>query len=179
MSTALEPAERRRLAEENARRALAAARATGRPVIAVCGSQEAAGLAGDAGAEVILEAHPSGQNPAARAGVEAAGARGHAAVLLVSSDLPLITAAALRRVLEVGERSGDRSVVAAAATGRGGTNALYLRPPDVIGLHFGDDSLAKFEADARAHGVPFAVHESAELALDLDEPGDLAELVGH
>ena len=59
---------------------------------------------------------------------------------------------------------------------RGGTNALYLAPPDVIGLHFGDSSLAKFEADASEHGASFALHESPELALDIDEPSDLAAL---
>ena len=141
--------------------------------MAVCGSQEAAEAARAAGAEAVLEARPSGQNPAAGIGVEHAKARGTDAVLLLSSDLPLVTAEALRELIRLGEAGGARSVVAAAATGRGGTNALYLRPPDVIGLHFGDDSLAQFERDARERGVRFRVHESEELALDLDEPTDL------
>ena len=147
------------------------------PVLAVCGSEEAAVEARSAGAATLLEPNPSGQNPAARSGVEQALERGAKAVLLLSSDLPLVTAGALQRVLERGEEGGPRAVVAAAATGRGGTNALYLRPPDAIGLHFGDDSLAKFERDARERGVDFLVHESEELALDLDEPTDL-DLLG-
>ena len=155
---------------------MAAAVATGRPVLAVCGSAEAAAEARQAGAETLVEATPSGQNPAARAGIDAVRDRGGEAVLLLSSDLPLVTREALDRVVELGEAAGPRSVVAAAATGRGGTNALYLRPPDVIGLHFGDDSLPKFERDARERGVAFQVHESEELALDLDEPSDLAVL---
>jgi 2-phospho-L-lactate guanylyltransferase (CobY/MobA/RfbA family) len=44
----------------------------------------------------------------------------------------------------------------------------------VIDLHFGDDSLAKFEADARSRGVRFETYDSPELALDVDEPSDLA-----
>ncbi len=102
--------------------------------------------------------------------------RGGRAVLVVSSDLPLVSPEALVRVLELGAAGGSTRVVAAAATGRGGTNALYLRPPDVIGLHFGDDSLVKFERDAREHGVSFQVVDDPELALDLDEPADLAAL---
>jgi 2-phospho-L-lactate guanylyltransferase (CobY/MobA/RfbA family) len=51
-----------------------------------------------------------------------------------------------------------------------------MSPPDVIGLHFGDDSLGKFERDAAGRGVPFLLHESEALALDLDEPSDLAAL---
>ena len=62
------------------------------------------------------------------------------------------------------------------AIGRGGTNALYLRPPGAIAMHFGDDSLARFRAEAEAKGVRFAVHHSDPLALDLDEPSDLARL---
>src|SRR5262245_37127837 len=82
---ALDPGQRRELARENARLALAAARAGDR-VLAVCGSEAAAELARQAGAEVLLEAHPAGQNPAARLGIEHASARGAQSVLLLSSD---------------------------------------------------------------------------------------------
>jgi 2-phospho-L-lactate guanylyltransferase (CobY/MobA/RfbA family) len=68
------------------------------------------------------------------------------------------------------------AVLAAPATGRGGTNALYLGPPDAIELHFGDDSLRRFERDAANRGVRFELFEAPELALDLDEPSDLAIL---
>jgi 2-phospho-L-lactate guanylyltransferase (CobY/MobA/RfbA family) len=64
-------------------------------------------------------------------------------------------------------------VVAAPAIGRGGTNALYISPPDAISLHFGQDSLDAFRREAEAKGVNFAVHHSEALALDLDEPEDL------
>jgi 2-phospho-L-lactate guanylyltransferase (CobY/MobA/RfbA family) len=46
----------------------------------------------------------------------------------------------------------------------------------VIGLHFGDDSEVKFAADARARKVEFLVLAGASLAVDLDEPSDLAAL---
>jgi 2-phospho-L-lactate guanylyltransferase len=172
---ALDPGQRRELARENARLALAAARA-GDHVLAVCGSQEAAELARLAGAEVLLEANPAGQNPAARLGIGHATANGARSVLLLSSDLPLVTRRTIATMLSAGRRLGSPSVLAAPATGRGGTNALYLSPPDVIDLHFGDDSLGKFERDAASRGVPFGLHEAPRLALDLDEPPDLDEL---
>ena len=121
---------------------------------------------------MVLEAEPSGQNPAARAAIEAAHRLGAASLLIVSSDLPLVSAGALREVVGAAAGTGP-SVVAAAATGRGGTNALFMRPPGVVGTFFGDDSLARFEHDARARGVDFRVVELPELALDLDEPSDL------
>jgi len=172
---ALDPGQRRELARQNARLALAAARAGDR-VLAVCGSQEAADLARLAGADVLLEANPAGQNPAARLGIAHATAQGARSVLLLSSDLPLVTRRTIATMLSAARRVGSPGVLAAPATGRGGTNALYLSPPGVIDLHFGDDSLAKFERDAASRGVPFALHESPRLALDLDEPADLAEL---
>jgi 2-phospho-L-lactate/phosphoenolpyruvate guanylyltransferase len=172
---ALEPAQRQQLARRNARLALVAAKA-GDHVLAVCGSHAAGELAREAGAEVLVEMEPAGQNPAARRGIDHAVERGADAVLLLSSDLPLITESSLADLLARARAMGSPAVLAAPATGRGGTNALYLSPPQVIELHFGDDSLAKFEHDATSREVPFALHESPELALDLDEPSDLAAL---
>lgn len=142
----------------------------------MAGSPEAAELARLSGAEVLLEAEPAGQNPAARRGIEHALSRGAEAVLLLSSDLPLVSRRALKGMLARARRLGSPGVLAAPATGRGGTNALFLRPPDAISLHFGDDSLAKFEREAAARGVRFGLYESSALALDLDEPGDLRRL---
>jgi 2-phospho-L-lactate/phosphoenolpyruvate guanylyltransferase len=175
LGPALDPGQRRELARQNARLALAAARA-GDHVLAVCGSEAAADLARRAGAAVLLEDRPSGQNPAARLGIAHATSAGARSVLLLSSDLPLINRRTIATMLSAARRLGDPGVLAAPATGRGGTNALFLSPPDVIDLHFGDDSLGKFERDAASRGVPFALHESPRLALDLDEPTDLEEL---
>jgi 2-phospho-L-lactate guanylyltransferase len=171
----LDAGQRGELARENARLALAAARAGDR-VLAVCGSDAAASLAAASGAEVLQEREPSGQNPAARLGIAHARGAGAGAVLLLSSDLPLVNRRSIAALLATARRLGRPAVVAAPATGRGGTNALYLCPPDAIGLHFGDDSLARFERDAVSRGVAFALHESPRLALDLDEPSDLEEL---
>jgi 2-phospho-L-lactate guanylyltransferase len=172
---ALGPEQRRDLAQRNASLGLGAARAGDR-VLAVCGSEAAAEAARQAGAEALLEARPSGQNPAARLGIAHAAARGAGAVLLLSSDLPLVTRRVVAGMLAAARRLGRPAVLAAPATGRGGTNALYLCPPDAIELHFGDDSLAKFSRDAAARGVRFELYESPRLALDLDEPADLEEL---
>src|ERR1700716_3298470 len=124
-------------------------------------------------AEVLLEATPAGQNAAARLGLERAEAEGAAAVVLLSSDLPLVDQGELAGMISAGRRLGRPAVLAAAASGRGGTNALYLCPPLAVGLHFGDASLEKFAQDAARRKVRFEVFESTRLALDLDEPSDL------
>jgi 2-phospho-L-lactate/phosphoenolpyruvate guanylyltransferase len=175
LSPALDAQARRKLAIDNAVLALRAARA-GDHVLAVCGSPEAAELASREGAEVLLEERPAGQNPAARLGLEHAEAAGAGAVVLLSSDLPLVDEDALAEMISAGRRVGGPVVLAAPATGRGGTNALYLCPPRAVGLHFGDASLDKFAQDAARRQVRFEVFESTRLALDLDEPSDLEAL---
>lgn len=184
LAGALDAGQRRRLAEDGADLALRAVAVTDE-VALIAGTVEVASWTNRwvesaeqplRGVHVILEERAAGQNAAAARAVRWAIERGADALLLVSSDLPLVTPAAVSGLIGAAARIPGPLVAAAAAIGRGGTNALYLRPPDAIGLHFGDDSLVKFETDARNRGIRFLLHESPELALDLDEPADLARL---
>jgi 2-phospho-L-lactate guanylyltransferase len=175
LQPALGPKSRQALARRNARLAVQAA-AAGDHVLVVAGGEEVAELAAAWGADVLLEPRQEGQNVAAARGIARAVEGGADAVLLLSSDLPLVTVAAVREVLKSASRLEAPVAVAVAATGRGGTNALYVRPPGAIALHFGSDSLAKFRHEAESRGITFVVHHSEALALDLDEPADLARL---
>lgn len=172
---ALGPTSRSALARRNARLAIAAARA-GDHVLVVAGSESVAHMAERMGVEALREPRQEGQNVAARRGISHAMHGGAEAVLVLSSDLPLVTEDAVRELLAHATRLEPPVAVAVPAIGRGGTNALYIRPPDAIGLHFGDDSLARFRADAEASDVRFEEHRSDAMALDLDEPSDLARL---
>ena len=175
LQPALGPKERRELACRNAQLAVRAASA-GDHVLVVAGSEEVAALVDRWGVEVLAEPRQEGQNVAAARGIAKAVEGGADAVLLLSSDLPFVTVEAIRDVLDSGARLEAPVAVAVPALGRGGTNALYLRPPHAIALHFGSDSLAKFRLEAQGRGVGFVVHHSDAMALDLDEPGDLARL---
>ncbi|MGH7764440.1 MAG: 2-phospho-L-lactate guanylyltransferase [Candidatus Dormibacteraceae bacterium] len=172
---ALGPKSRRALARRNARLAVRAASA-GDHVLVVAGGEGVAALAEVWGADVLLEPRQEGQNVAAARGIAQATSSGAGSVLLLSSDLPLVTAESVRELLDKAAGSEGPLVMAVPAIGRGGTNALYLRPPNAIALHFGDDSLAEFRQDAESRGIGFAIHHSDAMALDLDEPSDLARL---
>ncbi|MGH7861388.1 MAG: 2-phospho-L-lactate guanylyltransferase [Candidatus Dormibacteraceae bacterium] len=176
LSSALSPLERRQLAVENARRALLAAAAGADHALAVCGSPEAAELSRSLGMDTLLEEHPDGQNGAAERGLSHCLDQGADAVMVISSDLPLIDAAAVSEFLAEFEPAAAPLVLVAPALGRGGTNAILLAPPGCVGMHFGEDSLSKFEADARSRGVSFRRLPSERLELDLDEPSDLETL---
>ncbi len=175
LGPALDPESRRTLARRNAERAVRAAAAGDRRLV-VAGSQEVADVVDRLGAEALVEPRQEGQNVAAKRGIAYAVERGAGAVLLLSSDLPMVSAKSVRELLQVAARIETPAVVAVPAVGRGGTNALYLRPPDAIALHFGADSLDSFRREAEARGANFAIHQSEAMELDLDEPDDLARV---
>jgi len=131
LQPALGPRSRRALARRNAQLAVSAA-AAGDHVLVVAGSEQVAALAKKWGAEVLLEPRPEGQNVAARRGINRAIEEGAGAVLLLSSDLPLVTPDAVRELLDAAALHASPVAMAAPAVGRGGTNALYLRPPDAV-----------------------------------------------
>ena len=173
LGTVLDPKARRDLAQRNAERAIRAA-AAGDARLVVTGSEEVVAMAERLGASALLEPRQEGQNVAAKRGIEHALKNGARAVVLVSSDLPLVTRKAMRDLLDAAGRVAPPAVVAVPALGRGGTNALYLNPPDAISLHFGADSMEAFRREAEAKGVKFVTFRSEAMALDLDEPADLA-----
>lgn len=175
LAAVLPATARERFARETAEHALRAAAEIG-PTIAVCGSPAAAAVATACGAEALVEHHPHGQNGAARAAIRAARARGARALLLLSSDLPLVDAPALRDLIALGASEARPVCVAASASGRQGTNALLLRPVGVFTMRFGDASLPRFRDEARRRERVFLVHDDIRLALDVDEPTDLVAL---
>jgi len=175
LGLAMSPQARREMAVENACLALTAARETA-PTLAVCGSLAVAAMAKGLGVEVLVETVSAGQNAAAAFGLADIAARNAVAALLLSSDLPLVTADAIRKMMQRAERTTGPLVIAAPALGREGTNALFLRPPQEFSLHFGHRSLPRFAEEARRTGRAFMTHDDLRLALDIDEPSDLTAL---
>jgi 2-phospho-L-lactate guanylyltransferase len=174
LSTVIGAEQRRELAAELARRALSAA-SVADECLAIVGSEEAASVAREAGVEAVVEPVSRGQNAAAALGIEIATKRGADSVLLLSSDLPLVDGEAVRSLIAAAQNESPVAV-AAVADGRGGTNALFMRPPGVLPLCFGDDSLRRFHDAALDLGVKFIAKHDPRLSLDLDEPSDLAAL---
>ncbi len=91
---------------------------------------------------------------------------------VVMADLPLATPAALDRLAEP-----DADVVVAPGLG-GGTNALVVRHPD-FRTDFHGVSVRDHRQRAADVGAGLATVDSFRLALDVDEPDDLAEVLLH
>jgi 2-phospho-L-lactate/phosphoenolpyruvate guanylyltransferase len=94
------------------------------------------------------------------------------ALAVVLGDLPLITAAALERVLHT-----LGPVVMAPSESDAGTNVLLRRPSRIIPARFGTESFRKHQQAAELGGVPVAVVRSPQLGFDLDRPADISRLL--
>jgi 2-phospho-L-lactate guanylyltransferase len=105
----------------------------------------------------------------ARDDVIAGGAQ---AVVIVPIDLPFITTAAIDDLIGALFEDPDPTVVLAPDRHGTGTNALALRPPNVIDVSFGIDSRATHRAAAEAAGAAYR-EVDGPLSVDLDTPEDL------
>ena len=86
-------------------------------------------------------------------------------------DLPLVTTADLEEIGRLG--LADGSVVLAPDRHGIGTNALYLRPPDLLPFRFGADSFRLHAQAAEARGLQTRVYRGLGTAYDLDLPEDV------
>jgi 2-phospho-L-lactate/phosphoenolpyruvate guanylyltransferase len=135
-----------------------------------------------AGTDVIVHRQTGeGLNEGIRLGIAAAQAEGAANLLVLPGDLPDLTVEALDELIVAADAAmaaaaGGPLVAIVPSDARSGTNALLLRPPDVIDPAFGSDS---FEAHLRAaDAVDAAVQVVSDtlLGFDLDTPEDLERL---
>lgn len=142
-------------------------------VLAVVDDAAAAFVARSPGA-VVLPDDATDMNRAVALGVSAATDRRAETVLVLPGDLPLVSASDFDALLSAAD--GDRTIVVGASRDGQGTNALLLRPPDVILPAFGPPSVARHVRLALAAGAsPRVVHDLG-LSVDVDTPRDLAML---
>jgi 2-phospho-L-lactate guanylyltransferase len=115
-------------------------------------------------------------NAAVRAGVAVASARGATTVLVLPGDIPSVSTADLGEILAAAG-SAPRAVVVASSRDGQGTNALLLRPPEVIAPAFGPPSVDRHLRAGRAAGALTGLVRGLGLSRDVDTSADLASLL--
>ncbi len=130
--------------------------------------------------EYDFEIIPDRTNPGETGAIEMATSlcveRGVDSTLVIPADIPLIQASELDEILARAPSEG--TVLAPAADGRG-TNAAFRRPANLFPLRFGNDSFKPHLAAAQATGKPCVVLQLPSIALDVDNPEDLRQLLAH
>jgi 2-phospho-L-lactate/phosphoenolpyruvate guanylyltransferase len=104
------------------------------------------------------------------------------AMLVLPADIPLISSDDVTELVQLArsnQLADSKQMVIVPDVLRLGTNALLLAPPALVVPRFGRGSLHAHLRAALDVGVRPAVHESANIARDVDEPRDLAWLLGH
>jgi 2-phospho-L-lactate/phosphoenolpyruvate guanylyltransferase len=122
---------------------------------------------------VALPDAGSGMNPALEDALTELAARGATRCAVISADLPCLRSAEVQGLLQAGLAG---SIVLAPDRHGIGTNALVLDLPMRLRPRFGPHSLAHHLADAAALKLSSRLLRAPGLALDIDEPADLAQL---
>jgi 2-phospho-L-lactate guanylyltransferase len=95
-------------------------------------------------------------------------------VLVLPSDIPLISPENIEKIVELGS---NESTVVLSPSSNGGTNALYQNPPNLMRPCFGSDSFIEHVEEALAKKVRLRFYYSVGTATDIDSAEDLKKLL--
>jgi 2-phospho-L-lactate guanylyltransferase len=173
----LDAALRRELAEAMAGEVIAAlAGAAGLAgIVVVTRDPIAARLAGRAGARVVTEGARDGQTGSVAAAQAMLAGEGRGGMLAVPGDIPCATSVELDAVLAA-HRAAPAFTIAPAHDDLG-SNAVVCSPPGAVTLRFGENSFFPHLDAARCRGIEPTVIRLPGIALDIDNPADLAALL--
>jgi 2-phospho-L-lactate guanylyltransferase len=150
---------------------------TARPACALVTSDPfAIELAQQYDLEIIADPANPGETGAIEMATNICVARGIESTLVIPADIPLIQSSELAQILQAAPTVG--SVLVPAADGRG-TNAAFRRPANLFPLRFGNDSFKPHLAAAHAAGKTCIVLHLPSIAVDVDNPEDLWQVVRH
>ena len=134
-------------------------------------------LAARYGAECWPDGAADGHTGAVTAAARRLVREGRGGMLTLPGDIPLVTAAEIEQLLAAHRQSWQTatpSFTIAPSHDEKGSNAIILSPPDAVPLRFGDDSFFPHLAAAEARGIAPVVLHLPGIALDIDNPTDLA-----
>ncbi len=124
---------------------------------------------------IVVEDTASSHSEATQLGIARALAMGATRALLVPGDCPLLDPTELEQLIT--RPVPERSVLIVPDRHGEGTNALLLTPPDAMPPAFGEGSCQRHTDLAVSHGAVPEVVRLPSLALDIDTPEDLDELM--
>lgn len=128
--------------------------------------------------EYQFEVIPDPDNPGETGAIEMATRvcveREEESTLVIPADIPLIQSWELEEIYKHAPAAG--SVLVPAGDGRG-TNAALRRPANLFPLRFGNDSFKPHHAAAQKTGKPCIILKLHGIAVDVDNPPDLRQLL--
>lgn len=155
-------------------------------IVIVTGDAEVAELAANAGAVVLAETTPPDLNAAVTQGVQYAAQQGADGVIILPTDLPLVSANAVAFVLNAAAPdtyAGGNGAVGPHVDAQPllvicpdeveeGTNAIFMTPINSYTFHYGPGSFRQHVTEAARRGYAVCVVTIPALAFDLDTEDD-------
>ncbi|RLI24731.1 MAG: 2-phospho-L-lactate guanylyltransferase [Candidatus Hecatellales archaeon] len=138
--------------------------------VVVSSDPEVLRLAGRLGAVALAEGGDHGVNEAVSRGIAYCVARGASLLLILPADIPLLSSLDLETLASLGLKS---SLVLTPSLRLDGTNALLLKPPEILQTSYDADSFRSHLSAGRLRGLRVKVYLSGRVMLDLDLPEDL------
>jgi 2-phospho-L-lactate guanylyltransferase len=132
-------------------------------------------LAEKYGMEVISETAQTSESASVDFGSHELKKRGASSVLRLPIDLPLIKTEDIEAILSYGK--ARRHVVIVPSRDGSGTNAILRNPPDLFPSHFGPGSFGKHLQEAEKAKAECEVIHLPRVALDIDDPEDVKEMM--
>lgn len=161
-------------------------------VLIVSSDPQAQAIADTYKAELLHEAIDTGLNSALEKAASYLLSKGVTQMLVLPADLPLISAADICTLLNVGNKSSlnnsdrDLSVptmqpklVLVGARNSGGTNAMLVSPVDLISFRYGEQSYRDHLEQGIALGADVVQPELPGFLLDVDTQEDLQYLLSN
>ena len=133
---------------------------------------EAMAVARRHGATILEEQEQRSESFSVDAASRLCAGRGVEALLTIPADVPAVRTEDIGAIL--GEATGARAVVLVPSRDGKGTNGIWRRPAEAIPSRFGYDSFRRHQAEVEARGLVWGALILPRLAVDIDEPGDLA-----
>lgn len=143
-------------------------------VAVVTADRSVAAIARRFGAEVWSDGAHDGHTGAVSAAARRLAATS-SSMLTIPGDVPLVSRSDVSRVLAAHPAAPAFTIV--PAWDERGSNTIVCSPADIVPLRFGPDSYFPHLAVARAVGLTPTVIRNSAIALDIDEPSDLARFM--
>jgi 2-phospho-L-lactate guanylyltransferase len=124
------------------------------------------------GARIVETGARDGHTGAVTTAARLLAAEGCGGMLTLPGDVPLVTPDEIGRVVAAHCPAPSFTIV--PSHDEGGSNAILLSPPDAVPLRFGVDSFFPHLRAAEVLGIRPTVLRLPGIALDIDNPADLA-----
>ena len=133
---------------------------------------EATRLASRYGFACMTEGAEDGHTGAVGAAARWLASEGVGAMLTLPGDIPLVTSDEIGRLIAAHRPAPSFTI--APSHDEHGSNAILVSPPEAVPLRFGEDSFFPHLAAAEARGIAPTIVHLPGIALDIDNPADLA-----